>query len=260
MASSTGHEFNKELGTSVKFPMLSWFRWTVGATGAVGTVKQGKSGFVTSVTRNSAGNYTVQLSRPYPVNLLDIKIGTHTPGVTDAFRKVNYDASTYNPATGQFVLFTSGATTDATFASGTITCVAKASFDDNDTVTIGDGLSAPKIYEFDFAGDGVTGGSVQVNISSDTTATQVAARLLTAINTNQPSLTVSNGSGVLTLTSKIPGTAPNVTITETVTNSGFLVTGMSGGAATAAPAALDPIQDSEIHISWVNQWEKGTMD
>ncbi len=114
-------------------------------------------------------------------------------------------------------------------ASGTVVCVAKASLVDTDYVTIGDGIQAPKLYEFDTAGDGVTAGRIQVNVSTDTSATDVANRLKTAIETNQPSLTVVNTTGTLAVTSKIPGTFANVTITENVANAGFTVTGLTGG-------------------------------
>lgn len=124
-----------------------------------------------------------------------------------------------------------------TAAIGTITCATQANTDDNDTVTIGDGLSAPKVYEFDKAGDGVTGGTIQVNISADTTAATVAARLRTAILANQPAFDVlDNADGTLTLTHKWPGAGGNVTITETVTHASFTVAGMTGGVGGPATA------------------------
>lgn len=116
-------------------------------------------------------------------------------------------------------------------ATGTITCVAKASMVDTDFMTIGDGLTPAKVYEFDVAGNGVTGGRVQVNISTDTTAAQVAARLRTAILANQPALSVvDNADGTLSLQHNWLGSGGNVAMSENVANAGFLVTGMSGGA------------------------------
>lgn len=114
-------------------------------------------------------------------------------------------------------------------AVATITCATQANTDDNDTVTIGDGLSAPKLYAFDKAGDGVASG-IAVDISGDTTAATVAARLRTAILANQPALDVKdNGDGSLTLTHKIPGAHGNVTITEDTTHASLVVSGFSGG-------------------------------
>ncbi len=104
--------------------------------------------------------------------------------------------------------------------TGTITCVAKASLADTDIVTINDGINAASVYEFDTAGDGVTGGRVQVNVSGATTAASVAVLLKAAIEATQTYITVThNGSGVLTLTS----TSRNITVTETVANVGFTV-------------------------------------
>lgn len=120
-------------------------------------------------------------------------------------------------------------------ATATITCVAKASLADTDYITIPDGINAPVLYEFDTAGDGVTGGRVQVDVSADTTAAQVAARLRTAILANQPTLDVTdNADGTLTLTHKWPGAGGNVTITENVANAGFLVSGFTGGTAVGS--------------------------
>lgn len=114
-------------------------------------------------------------------------------------------------------------------ATGTITCTTKANYVDTDYMTIGDGLVAPKLYEFDTAGDGVTSGRVQVDISGSTSATDVATVLSAAISANQPALTISQASGVLTLTHKLLGVVGNVTLTENVANAGHTVAGMSGG-------------------------------
>lgn len=103
-------------------------------------------------------------------------------------------------------------------ASSTITCVAKASMVDTDYMTLADAASSTSLYEFDVAGDGVTGGRVQVNISTDTTAAQVCARLRTAILATQTDLDVFDDlAGDLTVTKG------NLTsATENVANSGFV--------------------------------------
>lgn len=114
-------------------------------------------------------------------------------------------------------------------ATGLITCVTNANMADTDYITIGDGVSAAKLYEYDKAADGVTGGRVSWAAGASTAA-DVAATLKTAINANQPSIDVTdNLDGTLTLRHKVPGTAGNVTITENVANAGFLVSGMTGG-------------------------------
>jgi hypothetical protein len=121
---------------------------------------------------------------------------------------------------------------DGSKASGTIVCTTKANYVDADYMTIGDGINPPLLYEFDVAGDGVTGGRVQVNISTDTTAAHVAARLKTAIEANQPALAVTdNADGTLTMRHKLGGVIGNVTMTENVTHASHTVAGLSNGAA-----------------------------
>jgi hypothetical protein len=137
--------------------------------------------------------------------------------------------------------------------TATITCVAKASLVDTDFMTINDGINAAVNYEFDTAGNGVTGGRVQVNVSTDTTAAQVAARLKTAIVANQSYITVvDNLDGTLSLSS----TSRNITVTETVTNAGFLVTfGPQASAASGSmyvpantPIIIDPRVGSDLSV------------
>lgn len=87
--------------------------------------------------------------------------------------------------------------------------------------------------------DGVMHGRKQVNVSSDSTAAQVAARLRTAILAVMPSLTVTdNSDGTLSLTHNWLGTGGNVTMTENVANAGFLVSGLSGGTDAAVAATV----------------------
>ena len=119
------------------------------------------------------------------------------------------------------------------FATWTIQCATKANMVDGEILTIPDPLGgASVVYEFDVAGDGVTAGRVQVNIAGATTAADVAAILYPLINTNSQWLTaVDSGSGLITITSEILGTASNVTITENVTHASFVVTATSLGMA-----------------------------
>lgn len=116
--------------------------------------------------------------------------------------------------------------------SGTITCVAKASMADTDIMTINDGTTTVT-YEFDTAGNGVTGGRVQVNISGASTAASVAAILKTAINANQSYIAVTdNLDGTLSLAA----TSKSIIMTETVANAGFLVS--YGPIASAASGSM----------------------
>lgn len=137
------------------------------------------------------------------------------------------------PSTPGFVIDTLGPAR----ATGTITCVEKASMADSDYMTIDDGIAA-KVYEFDTAGDGVTAGRVQVNISGASTAASVAAILKTAIETNQAISVTDNLNGTLSLTHLLYNATCNVAITENVADAGFLVTGMSGGQEPWTAKAL----------------------
>lgn len=127
--------------------------------------------------------------------------------------------------------------TGAEAAVGSIQCIAKADHVDGETLTISDGVHSAKVFEFDVAGDGVTGGRVAVDISGATTAPQVANILVTAINnaSNLDIVAVHNtNDGLVLLTNTGAGAFGNVSITDTVSDSGFVVTGMEDGADAGA--------------------------
>lgn len=138
-------------------------------------------------------------------------------------------------------------TTAAWIKQGTcklVTCVAKASLVNTDFITVTvDGTAV--IYEFDTAGDGVTVGRIQVNVSTDTTAANVAARLRTAILANQTVLAVTDNTDG-TLTVFLPGAL--MTVTETVANAGFTVasaapTASIGSGSAFVPASVQTVLD-----------------
>lgn len=127
-------------------------------------------------------------------------------------------------------------------ATGLITCTTFANMDDNDTLTIGDGINPAVLFAFDTAGDGVASG-VAVDISGETTAIEVAAVLAPLIAAALPALTVTdNLDGTISLAHKWPGAGGNVTITEAVTHAAFTVSGMSGGAAADTTGATASIK------------------
>lgn len=104
---------------------------------------------------------------------------------------------------------------------------------DTETVTIDDGANPATVFEFSTDG-AAGGGNALVNISTDSSAIEVAARLTTAINAVGAGLTVvatAVGDGTVTLVNSTFGVAGNVAITETVTAAAFTVAGMTGGAA-----------------------------
>ncbi len=117
--------------------------------------------------------------------------------------------------------------------TGSIVCGTKANYIDDETMAvIDDGTNPALTFKADVAGDGVTGGAVAVNISTDTTAAQVAARLRTAIVAQHASLTITAGAvavATIPLTHDLYGSLGNVAITENVANAAHVVAGMSGG-------------------------------
>jgi hypothetical protein len=118
----------------------------------------------------------------------------------------------------------------AAYASGTLTALAKASITDGQTFTLDDGF-ATETYEFDVPPDGVTGGNVVVDISADTTAVEVASRMVTAINGGSLGLTASNVGGTsatVTVTHDNGGTVGNVTTWATTTS--MTIVQPTGGA------------------------------
>lgn len=122
--------------------------------------------------------------------------------------------------------------TEGTRAEGTIQCVAVASLVDGETLVIGDGRRTVT-FEFDVAGDGVTSGNTAVDVSADVTPDDVSVTLRAAINASALVMQATPDAGVnglIMLTGEAMDAA-NVTITETVANAGFLVTGMASGSA-----------------------------
>jgi hypothetical protein len=158
---------------------------------------------------------------------------------------------------GQFVAVASAAAAaasglvsgrDYVFASSTncyirqgtalkITCVAKANFADTDFITIVAGTSTV-VYEFDTAGNGVTAGRVQVNISGATTAADVAVILRTAILANQTALRVVDPADGTLQVDLVD--SRSLAITENVANAGFTITAGVMQASAAAGSTYVP--------------------
>ncbi len=111
-------------------------------------------------------------------------------------------------------------------ATGTVTTDTNANMADGDIVVLSDGFRTVT-YEYDKTANGVVAGRIAWAVG--TTAASVATNLKTAIDANQPGLSVAdNLAGVLTITSRWPGAGGNVTMTKT-SSSALAVTGMSGG-------------------------------
>jgi len=117
-------------------------------------------------------------------------------------------------------------------ASGSIIAIIKSSITDGQTFTLDDGITTPIVFEFDVPPDGVSGGNTLVDISTDTTAIQVASRMVTAINgVGGLKLTASNAGGTsatVTITHDEEGVVGNVTTWATTTT--MTVNQPTGGA------------------------------
>lgn len=136
-----------------------------------------------------------------------------------------------------------------------VTCATQANMADTDTLVITT-ASSTKTYEFDKAGNGVTAGNVQVNISTDTTAATVAARLRTAILANQPELRVIDpADGTLkidVINSRV------LTITENVAHASFTV-GVGVVQASAAAGSMLVPALMPIYIDGTNGGQVGII-
>lgn len=125
------------------------------------------------------------------------------------------------------------------FATGTITVVARNSMTDGETFTLDDGMNPAVVAELDVAGDGVTAGNVQVDISADPQAVGVRDAIVLAINNQAATLRISASPNATTIVDLIHDQQTglgNQIITETVADMDFVVVGMSGGAGYDCPS------------------------
>lgn len=119
-------------------------------------------------------------------------------------------------------------------ATGSVTCVAVANLIDGETVPI-----AGTVYEFDVAGNGVGGGNTAVDVSTLTTAAEVAGALAAAIVGVGDVDATDNLDGTISLTHATPGAAGNEAGSDTVADAGFVYTGLSGGADATVTVRLN---------------------
>lgn len=124
-----------------------------------------------------------------------------------------------------------------TKATGTIQFVAKANLINGQTFVLNDGTNAAVTFHFNVSGTYTpTGGydatNIEVDVSGDTTAGDVAITGKAAINGVVAGLLITGGAIVaaeLALQGDVFGTQGNQAITETVVDAGFTFTGMSSG-------------------------------
>lgn len=81
------------------------FKFTVGASGAVGTTYQGKAGRVT-VSRTTDGEYLITLSKPYPVRLLNCFAAVSDADGNDVVTNAVYKTGSYSASAGTFTIYT----------------------------------------------------------------------------------------------------------------------------------------------------------
>lgn len=126
---------------------------------------------------------------------------------------------------------------------------------EGETFTLNDGMNSATVFEFDRDGS-VAGGRTPVTITSGMTAAQVRDAMVTAINGVGAGLriTAAPGSGsTLTLTNDLPGTAGNQSILESVGDSGFTASGMSGGTITSTGWAYGALGEARIERTLATQ-------
>lgn len=162
--------------------------------------------------------------------------------VTGSGQSAAYSTSAVQVATGlaDKADYMFAASTGSYVRQGTaflVTCATQANTVDTDFMTITVNGTAV-VYEFDKAGDGVTAGRVQVNISSDTTAATVAARLRTAILASQPALRVVDPADGTLLIDLVD--SRGLTVTENVAHASFTVAAGVMQASAAAGSTYVP--------------------
>lgn len=132
------------------------------------------------------------------------------------------------------------------------------------TFTLNDGVNAAKVFEFDTDGS-VGAGRVAVDLSGDVilTAADVAAAVVAAINGVTTGLRITatdNGDGTVSLIDDFGGSAGNHAITETVTDAGFVVSGMSAGTDIYSKYVnVEGLERGSFQYQWTSSNAVGTF-
>lgn len=90
------------MATDMLGAVVDAFRVTFGATGAPTLSDKGKTGLVASVTRNSAGLYTIQLNPNYYASVIAVIPKLSAVGQTGAVQDVRYIEGSYSATNGNF--------------------------------------------------------------------------------------------------------------------------------------------------------------
>lgn len=125
-------------------------------------------------------------------------------------------------------------------ASGFMRAVTFAELVDGEIFTLDDGTNTPTVFEFDTVPDGVTGGNVVVDVSGDTTVEDVRDTIIAAINGVGVTLTLTalpasssttDRRDMVLLQNDVAGASGNTTSSETVVDTTFHLSDMTGGGS-----------------------------
>lgn len=135
-------------------------------------------------------------------------------------------------------------------AAGTITCIAQASLVDGETVVLTNADGTVYTFHINQTGGYTPGGgydaeNLDVDISGDTTDADVATTLAGVIDGTGGMVAPAPAAAVIAVDQSDPGVGGNVTITETVTNVGFVVTGFAGGQDADVSAGVIGVKNSK---------------
>lgn len=147
-----------------------------------------------------------------------------------------------------------------TYATGTIVCPAKASLVDGETFTLHDGYGF-LTFEFDVDGSGLlVASNTRIDISTDTTATQVGARVETVIDAATHAdgtsfrISATAVTGTVSLIHDSTGYVGNQQSFDSVASTGFSITDMRAGGGSY-PLPRDYL--STIGVEYVTNTTSG---
>lgn len=220
------------------------FRFQVNSTSDPDNVLPKYQG-VSDVTRVSEGLFDITFTEKYPVFIMASGsiLAASASGVK--VEPVSYTAST---GVLRVRCLNAGAVVAAVSDSLLITCPTFANLADADYIEIGDGVNVGVRYEFDSANDDVAAGSIDVGAHTATTAADVAALLVTAIEATQPGLTVvDNLDGTITVTTRAGGQLWGV---ESISHASGTIARTAGSLASVGDgdAVADPTDDDWVCI------------
>lgn len=139
--------------------------------------------------------------------------------------------------------------TPDTKATGRITAIGGASIIDGEQFVLDDGVNPAVTFEFDSNASVTPTATLRAIVFTGTeTAGAMRDLIRSAINA-APALNItasSSGTAFVDLVNDVGGPEGNVAITETVVNAGFIVTGMTGGAASSSSWAYNTSGEARV--------------